>query len=224
MVKTVPFLSGNLPEGHFSSPEELIGRVTIASLKANEPILTHRLASGQYKDGGVSALLKPGRRAISVQGNKVLGLSGFIVPSNRVDILVTMDNPATKEKITKIVLENLLVLATGAKVAKNAKGEPSPVDVYTLEVTPEEGEMLTLAANHGKLQFALRGATDSKTVLTRGATIPQTLAAYQLTNQVPLTQKPKESSRIVKKKRTPRPYYYMEVIKDGKIIKKKVRL
>ena len=63
---------------------------------------------------------------------------------------------------------------------KNSKGESdtAPVDVYTLEVTPEEGERLTLAATEGKLQFALRNILDTETVYTRGVTIPDALKFY----------------------------------------------
>jgi pilus assembly protein CpaB len=93
-------------------------------------------------------------------------------------VLVSIEDPRDKKKITKMVLENILVLATGAQVEKNEKGEPSPVDVFTLEVSPEEGEKLALASNEGKLQLALRNSMDTEIVLTDGATIPETLEAY----------------------------------------------
>jgi pilus assembly protein CpaB len=121
----------------------------------------------------------PGKRAISVKGDKVLGISGFIKPGNRVDVLVTVTHGKIKGEITKIVLENVHVLATGKEIQENEKGEPSPVDVYTVEVTPEEGEKLTLAASKGKLQFALRNVTDTEIVLTKGATINKTLASFR---------------------------------------------
>jgi pilus assembly protein CpaB len=81
------------------------------------------------------------------------------------------------------------VLATGEELSENRDGETSPVDVYTLEVTPEEAEKLSLAAAEGRLQFALRNATDMETVLTRGATVPQTLASFR-----PVAQKRKRRS------------------------------
>jgi pilus assembly protein CpaB len=63
-------------------------------------------------------------------------------------------------------------------VEKNEKGEPSPVDVFTLEVSPEEGEKLALSSTEGKLQLALRNSMDTEIVLTDGATIPETLESY----------------------------------------------
>ena len=121
--------------------------------------------------GGVSAVIKPGMRAIAVKGDKVIGISGFIQPGNRVDVLVTLKDPKTKNETTKMVLSNVLVLATGTEVQEKQDGKPSPVDVYTLEVDPNQGEMLALAAAEGKLQFALRNMMDMETLLTKGATV-----------------------------------------------------
>jgi len=178
-IKRTPYLKESLPPGYFSEVDAMEGRVLIVSLKQNEPILETKLAPTSVTTGGVSAVVTPGKRAISVKGDKVLGISGFIKPGNRVDVLVTMTHGSIKKEITKIVLENVLVLATGKEIQENDKGEPSPVDVYTMEVTPEEGEKLTLAASNGKLQFALRNVTDAETVLTRGATVDKTLASFR---------------------------------------------
>ena len=98
------------------------GRVLIVSLKQNEPILETKLAPTSVSTGGVSAVVTPGKRAISVKGDKVLGISGFIKPGNRVDVLVTLKHGKKKET-TKIVLENVLVLATGKEIQENDKGE-----------------------------------------------------------------------------------------------------
>lgn len=177
MVKSAPFFEESLPAGYFTETTALKDRVLIAPLKRGEPIVEHRLAPADVKSGGVSAILTPGKRAIAVKGDKVIGISGFINPGNRVDVLVTLKNPRTKAEKTKMVLDNILVLATGTQIVKNEKGEPAPVDVYTLEVTPQDGEKLALAASEGKLQFALRNLTDSEQVLTHGATIAGTLAS-----------------------------------------------
>ena len=178
MIKRTPYLKESLPPGYFSDSDAMEGRVLIVSLKQNEPILETKLAPTSVSTGGVSAVVTPGKRAISVKGDKVLGISGFIKPGNRVDVLVTLKH-GKKQETTKIVLENVLVLATGKEIQENDKGNPSPVDVYTMEVTPEEGEKLTLAASKGKLQFALRNVTDVEIVLTKGATINKTLSSFR---------------------------------------------
>jgi len=179
-IIVAPFLKESLPPGYVTDPGSLEGRVLITPLNQREPIIEARLAPTSITTGGISAVLKPGKRALAVKGDKVIGLSGLIQPGNRVDVLVTWEDPRNKREITKIVLEDIVVLATGAEIQKNAKGEAdtAPVDVYTLEVTPEEGERLTLAATEGKLQFALRNVTDTETVYTRGVTIPDALKSY----------------------------------------------
>ena len=219
MLKTVPFLKESLPTGYVSDPKLIEGRVLIAALKQQDPVLESRLASKDITMGGVSAVIKQGMRAVAVKGDKVIGISGFIQPGNRVDVLVTMNDPTTKTEITKMVLSNVLVLATGTEVEEDRKdGKPRPVDVYTLEVDPEQGERLGLAAAQGKLQFALRNATDQETVLTKGATIAQTLRSLRGEDPTPPPPKVKEWSTPGKKSFT------VETIKGDKVGKQKFDL
>ena len=179
-MKMVPFLKDSIPPGHFSTKENATGRIVVAPIKSKELVLESRLSPKDVKRGGMAAILKPGKRAVSIAGNKVLGLSGFINPGDRVDILLTTADPKKpEEKVNKTVFENVLVLATGTQLSRNAEGKPSPVDNYTLEVTPGQGEKLVLAASQGKIHFALRSVLDRDTVLTTGATQPEVLAAYR---------------------------------------------
>ena len=180
-LTSAKFIKNTLPAGYFTNPDALNGRVLLSPLTKNEPVLESRLAPVSITTGGVSAVIPSGKRAIAVKGDKVIGLSGLIQPGNRVDVLVSITNPETETEVTKIVLQDILVLAANTKIEKGGKeGEAAPVDVYTLEVTPEEGERLALASNQGKLQFALRNPVDMETVLTRGATIPDTLASFYI--------------------------------------------
>lgn len=225
MVKKMDFLSKSAPPGHFKDTGPLVGRVSIAPLRMNEPIIEHRLAPIDVKTGGVSALLGEGKRAVAVGGDKVIGLSGFIYPGNRVDVLVTWQDPQTEKEITKIILDNILVLASGTQVQKNEKGEAAPVDVYTLEVTPEEAEILSLTRNEGKIQFALRSPVDSTTALTKGATYEAAMT-YLLARSgyhKPLvtfdnTPAPKTPARY-KPPAPAKPKITVEVIKDGQLKK-----
>lgn len=200
MLTTKPYLEESLPKGHFASPGDLENRIVVSPIREGEPVVEYRLAPTTLETGGVSAILKEGTRAISVKGNLVLGIAGFINPGNRVDVLVTIQDPAKKAPVTKIVLENLLVLASGTQIVENSKGEPAPVDVYTLEVTPEEGERLTLASSKGKLQFALRGAADAQIVLTKGITVPELLKSMM----VPVEKKEIVQAKPVKRVRKAR--------------------
>ena len=222
MLTTKPFLKQSLPAGYFSGPDDINDRVVVAPLKANDPVTEHKLAPVSIKTGGVSAVLEQGKRAIAVKGDKVIGIAGFINPGNKVDVLVTVKDPQKNEEKTKTILENIMVLATGTQIQKNEKGEPSPVDVYTLAVTPEEAETLSLGANEGKLQLALRSVTDTETVLTSGVNIPKMLASYSPGNPPPppKQEEAKEAPKVVQKW-APRPAVSVEVIKGNEISQKK---
>jgi pilus assembly protein CpaB len=229
MIKTVPYLTESLPTGYSSHGHKLEGRVAIAALKVNEAITEAKLAPTSVEVGGVSAIVKPGMRAIAVKGDKVIGLSGFILPGNSVDVLVTLTDPRTKSEVTKTVLEKIPVLATGTEIQENDKGDPAPVDVYTLEVTPEQAEKLALAATQGKIQFALRNVIDAEPVLTRGATIPETLSSLRAPEPSPAPKAVKKKPRVrrkttsVRKTTTPpkpkKRFFTIEIIKGDKLSK-----
>ena len=228
MIKTTPYLKESLPTGYFAGVNDLKNRVLLRPLKINDPITEHKLAPISIETGGVAAVIKSGKRAIAVKGDKVIGISGFINPGNRVDVLVTVKDPEKKEKKTKTILENIPVLATGTQIQENEKGEPAPVDVYTLEVTLEEAEKLALAASEGKLQMALRSVIDGDEVYTEGITIPELLASYSDTKPAPVIKsKPvvKRSSRKKRIKRwVPRRAISVEMIKGNEVSKKKFTL
>ena len=224
MIKTSPYLKESLPTGYFTGVNDLKNRILITPLKINDPITEHKLAPISIETGGVAAVIKSGKRAIAVKGDKVIGISGFINPGSRVDVLVTVKDPVKKEKKTKTILENIPVLATGTQIQENEKGEPAPVDVYTLEVNLEEAEKLALAASEGKLQLALRGVTDSDEVHTQGMTVPKLLASYNGTNPAPVIKtkpvvKHTPGTKIIKRW-TPRRAISVEMIK-GSIVSKK---
>lgn len=233
MLTTVPFLENSLPKGYFSKISDITNRVVTSPLMEGDAVTEHRLAPTTMKTGGMSAILKSGKRAISVKGNNVMGIAGFINPGNRIDVLITIKDPGKKQDITKIVLEDLYVLASGRQIHENSKGEAAPVDVYTLEVTPEQGERLTLAANKGKLQFALRGAMDSDVVLTKGITVPELLNAYVLTGHKPVKVQPPVVGTTLTKSKTVRRRYTpprkktkitVEIIKGLTLSKKVIKL
>jgi pilus assembly protein CpaB len=214
MLKSAPIGRDFTPAGAFSNPADLEGRVLVTPVKQNEPILEAKLAPRDVTTGGVSAVVTEGKRAIAVAGDKVIGLAGFIQPGNYVDILVTVNDPQNdKLHFTKTVLENIRVLATGIQVDNKDSAKPAPVDVFTVEVTPEEGERLSLAAVQGKLHFALRNVMDKSTVLTLGSTVPDALDSYR-----PRLQKVSEPAAKMEPQIEARKASKMEVI-NGTTIK-----
>jgi len=223
MVKMVPFLKASLPDGYAGDVKAIEGRVLITPLKPTEPILESKLAPDDVTAGGVSAVITPGNRAIAVKGDKVIGLSGFIRAGNKVDVLVTINNPETKKGMTKLVIENILVLATGVEMYNDENNKSAPVDVYTLEVTPEQAEKLALVSTRGRLQFALRNSKDTAGVLTQGATVSKALASLTPENPPP-PPAPKMAGIQIPKPPAVRPSHTVEIISEGKVSKKKFEL
>jgi len=213
MLSTARYLQESIPPGAYVNATDLTGRVVISPIKKDEPILDSRLASSDVTSGGIAAVVKEGKRAVSVKGNKVIGISGLINPMNHVDVLVTIEDPKTEKEVTKMVLENILVLATGTEMQSDGKGQPAPVDVYTLEVTPEEGESLALASSKGTLQFALRNSKDKETVLTEGATVERALTS--------LFKPGPKKTRKTRTRRVARTYQTVEVVGESGVQTKK---
>jgi len=229
MIKTVPYLKANLPQGTISDPASLTDRVLIYPVRRNEPIFESRLAPTNIKTGGVAAVITPKQRAVAVKVDQVIGVSGFIQPGNRVDVLVTIapDKGSGSSLVTKTVLEKILVLAAGQEVEKKGKIQNN-VNVITLEVAPEEAEKLALAATEGKLQLALRNFNDMEDVSTRGATVPILLASLgaEKGRNHPIKQAAIQGKRSAKTpvlQKAPqsvekeKPKYIVEVIRGSKI-------
>lgn len=226
LVKTQPYLKGSLPVGYIADPSAAVGRVVIYPMQVNEPFTESKLAPASVKLGGVAAVVSPKKRAMAVKVDKVIGVSGFIHPGNRVDVLVSLPkSESLPQAITKIVLENIPVLAVGTEIEQAAgkKEKPAQVDVITLEVSPEEGEKLALSATEGKLQLALRNYTDTEDVKTRGMSIPALLTSYAG------AAAPKQKSATVRQVTRPAPaapasappapaaVYTVELIKGSKV-------
>jgi pilus assembly protein CpaB len=160
-VKYVHYPSGELPAGVFHRKDRLLGRGVILPVSRGELILTSKLAA-ENAGYGLPSLIPPGMRAVSVRVNDTTGVAGFVLPGTRVDVLLTGNPEGVSQQETTTVLENVAVLATGQKLERNAAGEPQTTPVITLLVSPDDAQKLTLAANQGKIQLALRNPLDTK--------------------------------------------------------------
>ncbi|BBD08120.1 Flp pilus assembly protein CpaB [Desulfovibrio ferrophilus] len=182
LLKQARFLKENAPSGTYAEVESLTNRVAAFPIGEGEAITASRLVSDEAFSG-VSTLIAPGKRAVAVKGNKVLGLSGFIRPGNHVDVLVTMDiQDKNKDEysFSKTVLEDIKVIATGTELEPEGDdGETSSMDTYTLELSSEESEKLALAASRGTLHFALRNPADVKDVRTEGIDVPKLMSSLK---------------------------------------------
>ena len=165
VLKVVDWPKSSGVKGVFSDPKALDTRVLNTSVLSGEPILEGKLAPVGAK-GGLSAVIGDGKRAMTVKVNEVIGVAGFALPGNRVDIMVSAQDDQNKP-ISKIVLEQILVLAV-AQEASRDETKPKVVSAVTLEVTPEQAERLDLARNVGTLSLVLRSQTDLAPVVTAG--------------------------------------------------------
>lgn len=169
MIKLVDWPTGSVPEGVFTDVQSLDTRVTRLSFLRGEPILETKLAA-PGSAGGLSAIVAEGKRAMTVRVNDVVGVAGFALPGNYVDILVSTEAENDREKkISKLVLERILVLAIAQEHNPNDT-RPKVVNAVTLEVTPEEAEKLDLARSVGQLSLVLRNQVDIDPAKTHGAT------------------------------------------------------
>ena len=167
-LRVIQWPQGAVPMGAFSKPEDLIGRGLIQPVAMNEPFLPAKLASKEA-GAGLPPVIPPGYRAVSVRVNDVVGVAGYVLPGTHVDVVVTI-NPTNQppDVTSKVVLTNVLVLASGTKIEQSENNKPIQVSVVTLLVSPDEAEKLTLASTEGKIQLALRNPLDKTAPQTAG--------------------------------------------------------
>jgi pilus assembly protein CpaB len=167
-LKTEVWHQEKAPPGSFSSVAQVVGRVTRTLLLPGDLITENKLAP-KGTVPGITALLSPNFRAMTVKVDEASGVAGFLSPGNRVDVVVIVDKgPYDKDPIAKLLFQNLKVLGTGQKLENRPGDKPQIVPTVTLEVTPEIGERLALAAQEGRISLVLRGQGDMQLVETLG--------------------------------------------------------
>jgi pilus assembly protein CpaB len=170
-LKSIPWPASAVPPGYVRTPAEAVGRGLLVAVAENEPLLNTKLADSAA-GGGLPVMIEAGMRAISVKVDEVIGVAGFVLPGTRVDVLVTLaENTRRDESSTRVILQNVRTLAAGQSSQRDVEGKPKEVTVITLLVSPEEAEMLALAANQGRIQLALRNQLDTAAVATRGVRV-----------------------------------------------------
>jgi pilus assembly protein CpaB len=168
-LSVIAFPKGQAPEGSFPTVEEIVGRGLVVPVVKNEPILAAKLAS-KDAGAGLPPVIPEGMRAVSVRVNEVVGVAGYVLPGNRVDVVATASPTNDKSDTTsKVVLHNVQVLTSGTRLEQGQdQDKPMQVTVVTLLVNPEQAERLALASTEGKIQLALRNPLDQGTAETPG--------------------------------------------------------
>jgi pilus assembly protein CpaB len=220
MLRLRDWPAGSVPQGSFQDTDVLLkdpktqdARVLRMTLQQGEPVLESKLAPVGTQ-GGLSAVISEGKRAITVRVNDVIGVAGFALPGNYVDILVNTVEESSKAQslektVSKIVLERILVLAIAQEVSRD-ETKPKVVNAVTLEVTPEQAEKIDLARSVGSLSLVLRNQIDTAPALTTGVTKQQLLrgdSAPELEPETPTqvsqAPAPVKKKRIVRRAATP---------------------
>jgi len=202
LLQVVDWPKESVPKGAYSDTSKLLeqqgqpARVLRISVVKGEPIVETKLAP-PGATGGLASIIERGKRAMTVSVNEIVGVAGFALPGNYVDILVSTQDDKAKEvskQISKMVLEQVLVLAV-AQEAKQGETKPRVVNAVTLEVTPEQAEKIDLARSVGTLTLVLRPQVDKTDVTTSGIRKSQLLGSSPIEEAPP----PKIVEKVIEK-------------------------
>jgi pilus assembly protein CpaB len=160
-LRVVQYPKDALPKGYYSSPDSVLSRSTRVFVMQGEAILASKLSS---VGGGLSLRIPDNMRAISLSVNEITGVNGFVLPGDRVDVLVTVDYvDGTNNSVTKIILQNVEVLASGSKT-ETKQNQQITTQTMTLLVDPKGAEMVALGQHQGHVHVVLRNPEDAKIV------------------------------------------------------------
>jgi pilus assembly protein CpaB len=175
-LKQVSWPAEAQPEGGFAEISDVVGQVARATIQKNQPITATQVTADA--SGLLPMLIADGMRAVSVKVDTVTGVSGFITPNSRVDVLTSgkIEGGDDKEQRSKLFMQNVRVLAIGTSIELQ-DDKPVEVPTVTLLVSPDEAEELALAARQGPVLLALRNFLDEERVETGGSTTRQLFGA-----------------------------------------------
>jgi pilus assembly protein CpaB len=170
-LREMPWPDNALPAGAFGKIAELTAskRVVLMPLDTNEAVLASKI-TGPGQRATLSAMLSDGMKAVTIRVNDVEGVAGFVLPGDRVDILLTRTGEKNNA-VNDVVIQDVRVLAVDQLADQKAE-KPSVVKAVTIEVDPTEGQKVALAATVGTLSLLLRKAgeaagRDTRRVTTR---------------------------------------------------------
>jgi pilus assembly protein CpaB len=155
-LKTITLPSNAPMADHYDKTEQVVGLIALQKIIAGEILLKERFAD---RDAGstLAAIVKPDMRAVTVRVDDVIGVAGFLMPGNHVDVVAA--RMVAQRAETRTVLRNLNVLAVD-QTASQDKDQPVVVRAVTLEVTPKQAEVLVRAREEGRIQLTLRNPLD----------------------------------------------------------------
>lgn len=171
-VLEIAWPGGALPDSVFRSKEELLkdgNRRVLAAMERNEPILRSKV-TGPGQRASLSSKLDEGKRAVTVRVDDVRGVAGFILPDDRVDVvLIRAGSSGNNSSYSDILLQYVKVLAVD-QIINEQREQPTVAKAVTLEVTPEEAQKVILATDLGKLSLILRQQGEASLEASRRVT------------------------------------------------------
>lgn len=175
-TREVPWSVDAFPKGAFRTKADLLSgngdRQVLSPMEPNEPVLSWKV-TGPGQRASLSAVLEDGMKAVSIRINDVVGVAGFVLPGDRVDVMLTRNSNG--QPYVDVLLQNIKVLAID-QLADESKNAPKVAKVATLQVTTEDAQKLTLAANVGTLSLALRE------IASNASDAPKRVTVNDLTN------------------------------------------
>ena len=214
-LRLVPFPKESVPSGSYSAIDSVLDQTTKVFLVEGEPVLASKLSA---IGGGLSVRVEQNMRAMSLNVNDVTGVSGFVLPGDRVDVLVTIDNAAGSNiAVTKTILQNIEILAAGAKTENKGKHHIT-VQTVTLLVNPDGAEKLALGVDQGKVHLALRNPVDHEIVDAKSQNTKQVMGLSS-SKKATRRRTPRKSTIKTTKKEPVEIDPTFTVIRDGRILK-----
>jgi len=207
-VHVVTLPQSAVPPGAYSGTSQVLGRGAILPVSKGEFILPSKLAAVNAGTG-LPSMIPQGMRAVSVRVNDVVSVAGFVQPGTHVDVLATGGN----DRQTTTVLENVLVLAVGKSLDRNASADAQTAPVITLAVSPDDAQKLALVSQEGRIQLSLRNPLD-----TRKGGIGAIRTSSLYSGETPVATEPKpKAHRVAARVPAPPPApYQVEMIRGSK--------
>lgn len=210
-VKVVAWPKESVPENAFASVDQLMGEeppVLVKEVRKGEAILPYKLA-GQGARAGLTIKIPKNMRAITISVNEVRGVAGFVLPGDRVDVLLTAAADGKKQFTTRSLVQNVVVLGVD-QISSEKEEKPKVVNAVTILVSRQQGKVLTLAQAVGELTLLLRNESD----VIVSAESEVDMADLKLVKAEPVqTAEPEKPASVTKPKVRTSRYMRVEVIR-----------
>src|SRR5258708_26852760 len=177
MLKVVSYPNNAVPPGAFKTVAEVAGgaspRTALGSLAPNEPMMVEKF-SGAGGKANLSVMMTPGMRAVSIRSDDVAGVAGFVLPGDRVDILLTrwIGAGRTSSSVTEVLAEDAQVVGVD-QLNDTQADKPVVAKAVTVEVTPDQAQAISLAHAVGSISLSLRQVSDRDKLVRKATTVAE---------------------------------------------------